>query len=40
VDLKDRFVAFFLHCPFLSVLLECMLFYLADALKVPHLLSR
>ena len=48
VDLKDRFVASFFNCPLLSVicvdppsyLFECILFYLADAFKVSHLLSR
>ena len=48
VDLKDRFVASYFHCPLLSVicvdppnyLFECMLFCLADAFKVSHLLSR
>ena len=47
VDLKDRFVAFFfialfsqLSAPILpSYLFECMPFHLADALKVPNLLS-
>ena len=48
VDLKDRFVASFFHCPLPSVicvdppsyLFECILFYLADAFKVSHLLPR